>query len=136
MTWKIPLFKMYWDEDDITLLNDAIRSGMNWASGPLISEFEQKIAEYIGTKYCLSFNSGTSALHAALLAHGIKPNDEVIVPSFTFIATANATQFVGLNRSLLISIERRSGSLLKVLKKKFPKKPVRFFRFTTVAAPA
>jgi perosamine synthetase len=95
MTWKIPLFKMYWDEDDISLVNNAIRSGMNWASGPHISEFEQKIADYIGSRYCLTFNSGTSALHAALLAHGIKSHDEVIVPSFTFIATANAPQFVG-----------------------------------------
>jgi len=105
MTWKIPLFKMYWDEDDVSLVNDAIRSGMNWASGPLISEFEQKIAQYIGTKYCLTFNSGTSALHAALLAHGIKPNDEVIVPSFTFIATANAPQFVGA-KPVFADIER------------------------------
>ena len=77
MNWKIPLFKMYWDDDDISLVNEAIRSGMNWASGPQISEFEQKIAEYIGSRYCLTFNSGTSALHAALLAHGIKKNDEI-----------------------------------------------------------
>ena len=108
--WKIPLFKMYWDEDDISLVNDAIRSGMNWAAGPLISEFEQKIAEYIGTKYCLTFNSGTSALHAALLAHGIKPNDEVIVPSFTFIATANAPQFVGA-KPVFADIERETFGL-------------------------
>ncbi|HJH26510.1 MAG TPA: DegT/DnrJ/EryC1/StrS family aminotransferase, partial [Methanophagales archaeon] len=47
------------------------------------------------TKYCVAFNSGTSALHAALLAHRIKEGDEVIVPSFTFIATANAPLFVG-----------------------------------------
>lgn len=93
--WKIPLFKMYWDEDDVSLVNEAIRSGMNWASGPQISAFEQKIAEYIGSEYCLTFNSGTSALHAVLLAHGIKKDDEVIVPSFTFIATANAPKFVG-----------------------------------------
>jgi perosamine synthetase len=110
MTWKIPLFKMYWDEDDISLVNDAIRSGMNWAAGPLISEFEQKIAEYVGTRYCLTFNSGTSALHAALLAHGIKPNDEVIVPSFTFIATANAPQFVGA-RPIFADIERETFGL-------------------------
>jgi perosamine synthetase len=95
MTWKIPLFKMYWDEDDVSAVSEAIRSGMNWAVGPNVSKFEEEIANYIGTKYCLTFNSGTSATHAALLAHGVAPGDEVIVPSFTFIATANTPQFVG-----------------------------------------
>lgn len=93
--WKIPLFKMYWDEDDVNAVSEAIRSGMNWAVGPNVSKFEEEIAKYIGREYCLTFNSGTSALHAALLAHGIAPGDEVIVPSFTFIATANAPMFVG-----------------------------------------
>jgi perosamine synthetase len=53
------------------------------------------VANYVGVKYGVSFNSGTSALHAALLAYEIKQGDEVIVPSFTFIATANAPLFVG-----------------------------------------
>jgi perosamine synthetase len=95
MNWKIPLFKMFWDEDDIQSVNNVIRSGMNWASGPDVQAFEDEIAGYIGSKYCITFNSGTSALHAALLAHGITKNDEVIVPSFTFIATANAPLFIG-----------------------------------------
>ena len=86
---------MYWDEDDVSAVSEAIRSGMNWAVGPNVSKFEEEIANYIGTKYCLTFNSGTSAIHAALLAHGVAPGDEVIVPSFTFIATANTPQFVG-----------------------------------------
>lgn len=68
---------------------------MYWAEGPVIQEFEALIADYIGTKYCVSFNSGTSAQHAALLAYGIKDGDEVIVPSFTFISTANSALFVG-----------------------------------------
>jgi len=95
MTWNIPLFKMYWDEDDIKTVNRALRLGMNWAVGSNVTQFENEIAEYIGTKYCLTFNSGTSALHSGLIAHGIDSGDEVIVPSFTFIATANAPIFVG-----------------------------------------
>jgi perosamine synthetase len=95
MIWKIPLFKMYWNEDDIETVDAALRSGMNWAVGPNITQFEAEISEYIGTKYCLTFNAGTSALHAGLIAHGIGKGDEVIVPSFTFIATANAPLFVG-----------------------------------------
>lgn len=86
---------MYWDDDDVSGVSKVIKSGMSWASGPQIAEFERIIADYIGSKYCLTFNSGTSALHAVLLAYGIGPGDEVIVPSFTFIATANAPKFVG-----------------------------------------
>jgi len=62
---------------------------------PVIEEFEQEIADYIGKDYAVAFNSGTSALHAALLAYGIREGDEIIVPSFTFISTANAPLFVG-----------------------------------------
>lgn len=92
--WKIPLFKIYWDQDDIDQVSEVIKSGMNWATGPKIQEFETQIGEFVGTKFAVTFNSGTSALHAQLLAHGIKKSDEVIVPSFTFIATANAAKFV------------------------------------------
>ncbi len=95
MNWKIPLFKIYWDEDDVRIVSDAIKAGMNWAVGPNIERFEQMLGEYAGVKYCVVFNSGTSALHAAMLAHEIKQGDQVIVPSFTFIATANAPLFVG-----------------------------------------
>jgi perosamine synthetase len=95
MTWKIPLFRIYWDEEDVEAVTKAIRAGMSWASGPNVEKFEELIASYVGTEYAVTFNSGTSALHAALLAHEIKQGDEVIVPSFTFIATANAPLFVG-----------------------------------------
>ncbi|MBD3227955.1 MAG: aminotransferase class I/II-fold pyridoxal phosphate-dependent enzyme [Candidatus Lokiarchaeota archaeon] len=57
--------------------------------GPMVGKFEKKFSEYIGCKYCIAVNSGTSALHAILLALDLKPEDEVIVPSFTFVATAS-----------------------------------------------
>lgn len=95
MDWRIPLFKIYWDEQDVEIVKEAIQRGMLWAIGPNIEKFENMLAEYIGTRYALVFNSGTSALHAVLLAYGIGQGDEVIVPSFTFIATANAPLFVG-----------------------------------------
>jgi perosamine synthetase len=95
MSWKIPLFKIYWDEDCVKEVNEVIKSGMNWAIGSKVKEFEEAISEYIGVKYTVSFNSGTSALHALLLAYKIGPGGEIIVPSFTFIATANAALFVG-----------------------------------------
>lgn len=110
MKWKIPLFKIYWDEEDVEGATEAIKSGMNWAVGLNIDKFEKMIAEYIGTKYCVVFNSGTSALHTVLLAHGIRKGDEVIVPSFTFIATANAPLFVGA-KPVFADIEKETFGL-------------------------
>ena len=95
MDWRIPLFKIYWDERDVEMVRVAIQRGMHWAIGPNIERFEKLLAEYVGVRYAVSFNSGTSALHAILLAYGIGHGDEVIVPSFTFVATANACLFVG-----------------------------------------
>lgn len=95
MDWKIPLFKIYWDEEDIKMVNKTIERGMFWAIGPNIDEFEGILADYVGTKHTVVFNSGTSALQAILSAYGIGHGDEVIVPSFTFIATANAPLLVG-----------------------------------------
>lgn len=89
MKWKIPLYKVHVDEEDVRSVSRVIKRGMDWAIGPEIEQFEESLANYVGTDYCLTFNSGTSAGHAALLALGIKRNDEIIVPSFTFIATAN-----------------------------------------------
>jgi len=110
MSLKIPLFKIYWDKEDVQAVGNAIEKGMFWAIGPNIEEFEKRISEYIGAKYSAVFNSGTSALHAALLAHGVGDGDEVIVPSFTFIATANAPLFVGA-KPVFVDIEDKTYGL-------------------------
>jgi perosamine synthetase len=94
-TWKIPLYKIYSDDEDVSLITKIIRRGSGWALGPEIEEFEKAISNYVGANYCLTLNSGTSALHASLIAYGFGPNDEVIVPSFSFISTANSVLFVG-----------------------------------------
>jgi dTDP-4-amino-4,6-dideoxygalactose transaminase len=95
MAWKVPLFRIYWDESDIEKTSAAIRRGMYWAEGPEMEAFGEEIEKYTGSKYCVLFNNGTSALHASLLSYGISTGDEVIVPSFTFISTANSVLFVG-----------------------------------------
>lgn len=110
MEWKIPLFKIYWDEEDVRMVGEAIQSGMFWAIGPHIERLEEMLSGYVGTKYALVFNSGTSALHAALLACGVGKGDEVIVPSFTFIATANAPLFVGA-KPVFADIEEKTYGL-------------------------
>ncbi len=110
VSWKIPLFKIYWDDEDVENISKAVEAGMNWAVGKNVEAFEKGISEYIGARYCATFNSGTSALHAAMLAHGIGKGDEVVVPSFTFIATANAPLFVGA-RPVFAEIEGETYGL-------------------------
>ena len=92
--WKIPLYKIYTDDEDINLITKIIKRGSSWALGPEIEELENSIKNYVNADYCLTLNSGTSALHATLLAYGIHDDDEIIVPSFSFIATANSVLFV------------------------------------------
>jgi perosamine synthetase len=94
VNWKIPHYKILVDQDDVQSVSDVIKRKMLWAIGPEIKKFESMLASYVGTKYCLTFNSGTSALHASLIALKIKEKQEVLVPSFTFIATANSVRMV------------------------------------------
>ncbi|AEM38017.1 Glutamine--scyllo-inositol transaminase [Pyrolobus fumarii 1A] len=82
------------EEDDITLVLEALRSG--WLSGgPYVEKFEEEFAKYIGVKHAITVANGTMALIAALYAAGVRPGDEVIVPCFTFAATAAAVVALG-----------------------------------------
>ena len=94
MNWKIPLFRVHNDESDVNAVTKVITRGSHWADGPEIGEFEGHIAKFAGRKYAVTFNSGTSALHAVLLALDVK-GGEVIVPSFTFPSTVNAVVLAG-----------------------------------------
>jgi perosamine synthetase len=107
---SIPLFKIYWDNEDIRMVTDVISSGSYWTTGPNVQKFEDQIARYVGTDHCITFNSGTSALHALMEAYGIKKGDEVIVPSFTFIATANTPLFTGA-KPVFADIEEKTLGL-------------------------
>jgi dTDP-4-amino-4,6-dideoxygalactose transaminase len=81
--------------DDRELLLDAFDS--NWIAplGPHVDAFERELAEKVGTTHAAALSSGTAALHLALLLVGVGPGDEVIVPTLTFVATANAARYVG-----------------------------------------
>jgi len=69
----------------------------NWVSsvGPFVDRFEREVAAYVGVPHAVATVNGTAALHVALLAAGVKPGDEVLVPALTFIATANAVSYCG-----------------------------------------
>jgi len=109
MKWKIPLFKIYSDENDIKAVSEIIKRGSYWATGPEIKKLEDKISNYLNMRYCLSFSSGTSALHANLIAYKIN-SGEVIIPSFTFIATANSVLLAG-GKPVFAEIENDSFGL-------------------------
>ena len=122
VNWKIPLYRIFSDNNDIFQTSKIIKRGMNWAIGPEIEYFEEKLANYVGCDHCVVFNSGTSAQHASLLAIKIKPGDGIIVPSFSFISTANSALMVGA-KPIFADIEQQTygldpSSVEKSIKKK------------------
>ena len=90
----IPLSKPIIGEMEKNAVLRVLESGM-LAQGPEVAAFEQEFSETVCGHHCIAVNSGTSALHIGLLAAGIQPGDEVLVPSFTFAATANAVSLCG-----------------------------------------
>lgn len=84
-------------EAERRLLHDAFDS--NWIAplGPHVDAFEKELAAEVGTAHAVALSSGTAALHLALLLAGVKPGDDVLVPTLTFAATANAVCYVGAN---------------------------------------
>lgn len=83
----IPFHKPYVTDDEINEVVDSIKTGW-WTTGPKALKFEEQFKEYIGSKHCLAVNSWTAAAHLALESINLKSGDEVIVPAFTFTATA------------------------------------------------
>jgi perosamine synthetase len=82
------------DEDDIQAVIETLRSPF-LTQGPKVKQFEQAIAEYVGSKYAVAFCNGTAALHGACYAAGINEGDEVITSPITFAASANCVRYVG-----------------------------------------
>ena len=93
MVYKIPLFNLNFDQAEVDAVVETVRS--KWIStGPKNAEFEKKFAEMLNVKHAVALSNCTVSLHMALLLSGIKQGDEVICPSLTFVATANAIRYV------------------------------------------
>ncbi len=90
----IPYGKQTIEQDDIQAVVDVLKSDF-LTTGPKIAEFEQTVADYVGAKYAVAISNGTSALHAACFAAGIRPGDEVITTPLTFAASANCVLYCG-----------------------------------------
>jgi len=94
MNWRIPLADVTLGEDEISAVEHVLRS--RWLSmGEVTQQFEQAFADLLGVKHALAVANGTAALHLAHAALGLTAGDEVIVPSLTFVATANAIAYTG-----------------------------------------
>ncbi len=78
----------------IDSVSEVLRSG-NLVQGECVDKFEKKLEKYIGSRHAVLVSSGTAALHLSLLALDVKPGDEVIIPAFTYTATANAVEIIG-----------------------------------------
>ena len=89
---NIPVANPCIGEEEAKAVYDVVRLG--WVSmGEKVEEFEHDFAQHVGTKHAVATNNGTSALHIALIASGIKSGDEVLIPSITFISTANVVLY-------------------------------------------
>lgn len=105
----IPIAKPIMDREEVEAVLEVLHSG-RLAQGRKVEEFEEAFAAYIGVKYAVAVNSGTAALHLALLAHGIGAGDEVITTPFSFIATGNAVLFTGAE-TVFVDIDEKTFNL-------------------------
>jgi dTDP-4-amino-4,6-dideoxygalactose transaminase len=105
----IPVMKPWLGDEEAQAAADAVRSG--WvAQGPRVAEFERRFAERVGAGHAVAVSSCTTALHLSLHLLGVGPGDEVVVPSFSFIATANCAVYVGAT-PVFADVEPGGGNL-------------------------
>ena len=103
---RLPFHRPCVEEDEIAEVVDALRGG--WlTTGPRCKRFEQEMAAYVGAKHAVAVNSATAALHLALDAIGLRADDEVIVPAYTFAASAEVVLYFGA-RPVLVDVDRRT----------------------------
>ena len=122
---KTGLHEPIFSSDDIKSVNQSLYSSLVSSSAGMVSEFERNLKKYVKSKYCIATINGTAALHISLLIVGVKKNDEVLVPPFSFVSTANSIlycnaipHFVDINTDNLGIDTKKLNSYLKSICKK------------------
>ena len=105
----IPAAKPIIGEEEREAVDRVLRSGV-LAQGPEVKAFEEEFSAHVGGRHCIAMNSGTSALHLSLIAAGVEKGDEVIIPSFSFAATANSIVLAGAV-PIFADIDKRTFNL-------------------------
>lgn len=103
----IPLHAPYFGGNEKKYLNQCVDSTFVSSVGEFVNLFEEKIAEYTGSKYAIACVNGTNALHMAMLVCGVEREDEVLTQALTFIATANAISYIGA-KSVFIDVDKET----------------------------
>lgn len=104
---RINVMKPWMGADEVLAITEVIASG--WvAQGPKVAEFEREFAREMQANYAVATSNCTTALHLALIVAGVGAGDEVVVPSFSFIATANAPSYVGA-RPMFVDVDETTG---------------------------
>ena len=117
----IPLHRPIFDGNERQFLIDCIDSNFVSSIGAKVSEFEDKVAEFIGCKHAIATVNGTAALHVAIQLSGVKPGDEVISQALTFIATCNAISYAGA-KPLFVDVDLDTMGLSPVALRNFLEK--------------
>lgn len=107
---QIPLFDLVLTSEDLDAVAGALRAGIA-TLGPRTEAFEKAFAAHLGVRHVVAVSNCTSALHLACLAAGVGPGDEVLVPTYTFVATANAVLYCGARPVFVDSIGRENPSV-------------------------
>lgn len=109
MTSPIPITKVFFGAEELEAVQKPLQSG--WVvQGPFVREFEEKFSAYTGARHSIATSNCTTALHIAVAALGLKPGDEVIVPAFTWVSTANVVEYMGA-RPVFCDIDLRTFNI-------------------------
>ena len=103
------------NQSDINSINKVLSSGWISTSSNIVREFEKRISNFCKTKYSVALNSGTSAIHLGLKVLGVGKDDEVIVPSSTFIATVNPVIYLGAKPIFFDVDEQHNLKIVEIL---------------------
>ena len=106
---NIPVADPYISEDDVEAVAGAVRN-KRLSQGEYVEKFEKAFSDYVKSSHALAVSNGTAALHLALLSVGVESGDEVIVPSFTFVASSNCALYVGA-RPVFVDIDPRTFNI-------------------------